>query len=62
MQRRPVSPTHFVPTYVFLPGGFSGAVPYGQGLCREGGRGETDAHLEGMAPVRSEGFDHLGFG
>ena len=23
---------------------------------------ETDAHLEGMAPVRSEGFDHLGFG
>ena len=32
MQRQPVSPTHFVPTYVFLPGGLSGAVPYGQGL------------------------------
>jgi hypothetical protein len=47
-QRRPVSPPRFIPTYVFLRGGFSGAVPYGRGLCGGGGRGRW---IEGMAPV-----------
>lgn len=58
-QRGPVPPAYLVPTYVFLPGGFSGAIPDGRGQY---GRGETHPYFEGMTRVRAEGFDHLSFG